>query len=90
MGEESSDPIARLVMDMWMDMIQNVEEKTQALAKINPVQFESLETYLKTKYVDDVLVSLEQLKLGVKFDETIQTLSWKCYGVWYPYLSTYV
>ena len=63
-------------MDAWVDEIQALEEKTQALHKINPVEFEPLDTYLLSKYVDDVITALEQMKQGVKWDQEFKCFKW--------------
>ena len=76
MGLEFSSPIACLVMDVLSELLSQTEEQSQVLHQLNPIQFEALTTYLKSKYVDDVLVALELLKLGVRWDRATKTLSW--------------
>ena len=61
--------MSRVVIDAWVEEIQALEEKTKTLHKINPVEFEPLETYLLSKYVDDVITALEQMKQGVEWNK---------------------
>ena len=42
MGLESSCPVSRVVMDFWASEIRKTEEKMEALATINTIQFESI------------------------------------------------
>ena len=67
MGVESSCPVSRIVMDAWASEVKDIEAKTRELHRINPVQFEPLETFLISKYVDDVLTALEKMKRGVRW-----------------------
>ena len=76
MGVEASCPISRVVMDAWAREVKNLEETSQALSTINPVMYEPLKTYLLRKYVDDVLTSLEKMKLGVRWEPQHKCFMW--------------
>ena len=40
MGVEASCPISRVVMDAWAQEVMKLEEKSQTLNALNPIQFE--------------------------------------------------
>ena len=65
-GLRATGPVARIMMDWWARKIREIEEKSQLLAQINPVMFEPLQIHMLRKYVDDCLVVMEQMKLGVR------------------------
>ena len=46
------------------------------LKAINPVTYESLEVHLLKKYVDDVLVALQGVRPGVRYDKKNKILTW--------------
>ena len=62
--------------DAWVKEIKSLEETTQTLSAINPVVYEPLRTYLLRKYVDDVLTSLEKMKLGVRWEPQHKCFMW--------------
>ena len=76
MGVEASCPISRIVMDAWAQEVLKLEEKSQTLSALNPIQFEPLKIYLFRKYVDDVITAVESMKLGVKWDHQYQCFKW--------------
>ena len=63
-------------MDHWAKEVHTLEEKMEALAILNPVQYERLEIYMLGKYVDDVLTILEKMKKGVRWDPTTEIFMW--------------
>ena len=75
-GRESSGPVSRIVMDFWAKHIEQISERMEALAIIDPINYEKLTTYLLLKYVDYVLTSFEEMKPGVKWDPISKTLMW--------------
>ena len=64
------------MMDHWAKEVHTLEEKMEALAILNPVQYERLEIYMLGKYVDDVLTILEKMKKGVRWDPTTEIFLW--------------
>ena len=76
MGVEASCPVARIVMDAWAEEVMELQTKTKLLHQINPIQFEPLIAYHISKYVDDVLAALEEMKLGVRWDPTSKCFTW--------------
>ena len=63
-------------MDHWLEQIRHLEVQTAELKRINPVQFESLEIKLLTKYVDDVFTAAHVLKPGLRWEGNTKTLVW--------------
>ena len=49
MGVDGSSPIARVVMDEWVRLVRETEEKSKILNTLNPTVYEPLETYLLSK-----------------------------------------
>ena len=47
-----------------------------ALTALNPVQYETFKTYLLTKYVDDVLTALEEMRRGTRWDQGLKVMIW--------------
>ena len=76
MGLRAACPIARAVMDHWIKLVNEVAEKSQALAKINPVMFEAFTPLMMAKYVDDVVKLLEAMRLGVRWSHQHSTFIW--------------
>ena len=64
------------MMDWWARKIREIEEKSQLLAQINPVMFEPMQIHMLRKYVDDCLVVMEQMKLGVRWDQGKEAFLW--------------
>ena len=75
-GLRATGPVARIMMDWWTRQIREIEEKSQILAKLNPVQFEPLQLYMLRKYVDDCLVVMEEMKLGVRWSQDEGAFIW--------------
>ena len=48
MGVLSSSPVSRIVMDDWQEKMKEMEDKMDALARINPVAYERLDVFLIT------------------------------------------
>ena len=46
------------------------------LKPINPITDETLKIRLLKKYVDDILVALEGLRPGIRFDKVNRVLTW--------------
>ena len=59
-GRENSGPAIRIVMDFWAKRIEQISDKMEALATIDPIKYEKLTIYL-LKYVDDILTSFEEM-----------------------------
>ena len=59
-------------MDHWDAAMVELEERQNTLAEIAPDRYEKLKTYLRTKYVDDVLAAMERLKAGVYWCPEVQ------------------
>ena len=76
MGLQSSCPVSRVMMDYWRDRVQDVEDRMEALATINPIQYEELKVHLLKKYVDDVLAALNNMKCGTRWDHTLRIFKW--------------
>ena len=76
MNLESSCPVSRVVMDYWAGEINLIEERMSALTALNPVQYETFKTYLLTKYVDDVLTALEEMRRGTRWDQGLKVMIW--------------
>ena len=49
------------------DQVKELEVKSQIMAGINPIGFKPLKLYMLKKYVDNCLVVLETMKLGVRW-----------------------
>ena len=53
-------------MDYWAGEIYLIEERMNAMTALNPVQYETFKADLLTKYVDDVLTALEEMRRGTR------------------------
>ena len=73
---EGSSPVSSVVMDRWAKEVEKVEDLTQTLAEINPVQYEPLKLYLLSKYIDNVLTAKECMKIGVRWPFISKTFIW--------------
>ena len=76
MGLRSACPISRALMDFWAGEVSQIEERSKTLALVNPVRFEPCQSYLMTKYVDDVLKMLEEMRRGTRWDPNHKTFIW--------------
>ena len=63
-------------MDWWVERIRELETKSQIMAGLNPIGYEPLKIYMLKKYVDDCLVILETMKLGVRWDSELKLFRW--------------
>ena len=75
-GLRSTGSVCRIVMDHWKTEISRMIVKMDQLKAINPVTYESLEVHLLKKYVDDVLVALQGVRPGVRYDKQNKILTW--------------
>ena len=76
MGLNSSCPISRAMIDHWAGEIRKIEERSQALHTISPIEYAKLDLYLLAKYVDDVLTALEKFQIGTRWNPQLKTLIW--------------
>ena len=66
---------ANVGLDFWVEAINNIGDKMETLATINPVLYGRLEIDLSS--VDDALAALETMRKGVRWDPVSNTIVWK-------------
>ena len=76
-GLRSSGPVARVLMDYWIDMLLEIARETERQAEEDPVTRGTLRIHLITKYVDDVFLALERIQPGMRWDPESASLRWK-------------
>ena len=76
MGLNGSGPASRVLMDLWVDRVRDVEEKSNIMASLNPMQYEKLTINLFRKYVDAVFTALQQLRKGARWDPQLRLFTW--------------
>ena len=69
-------PMSRIIMDKWVRQMREIEEKSNLLHTINPIQFEKWTIEMIKKYVDDVFYAGGEFRKGVKWDPTQKCLIW--------------
>ena len=55
-------------MDYWRTEVAKAVAKMDCLKVINPVTYETLDIKLLRKYVDDILVALNEIRAGTRYD----------------------
>ena len=75
-GLRSSGPVARVLMDYWIDMLLEIARETERQAEEDPVTRGTLRIHLITKYVDDVFLALERIQPGMRWDPEMASLRW--------------
>ena len=63
-------------MDEVLEMLDEVETKSQIMHAQNPVMYEPLVIHFLEKYVDDCLYAGEETKIGTKYDPINKVLVW--------------
>ena len=75
-GLRASGPVARIIMDYYLDSMKTLAERTVDLHSINPILYEKIELRLIQKYVDDVFVAADKLRGGTKWCNVQKALLW--------------
>ena len=75
-GLRATGPVARILMDHWAEKMEELAERCNTLAVINPVRYQRLDIYLIKKYVDDCLVALDTMAPGVRWSQVEQAMVW--------------
>ena len=75
-GLRSVGPVSRILMDHWILLVREVEEKSKELHRINPVMFERIEIHVLKKYVNDVFLAMNGINVSVRWDDQHKAYSW--------------
>ena len=75
-GLRASGPLSRILMDEWAKRMDELERRSQDLHVINPVLYEPMSVYLKTKYVDDVASAMDKFRKGTIWSPTQRAMIW--------------
>ena len=75
-GLRSSGPVARILMDFWVNELLAIAERSVTLNTENPIAYGKLEIHLITKYVDDIFTALERLRPGMRWNQAERALKW--------------
>ena len=76
MGLNGSGPTSRVMMDLWVTKVRQVETKSQIMAAVNPVIYERQEINLLKKYVDDFITALQEMRRGARWDQGMGVFIW--------------
>ena len=79
MGLKPAGPVARLLVDETVEVIEDVATKTTIMNRVNPVCYEELILHLIDIFVDDTLTAMDSFKLGVRYDTNQKLFIWNLY-----------